>query len=128
MSARPDDLQAVLRERGSGLYDGAAPAEQVLDLARREGWTALHLDTTAAPDKVALLEAVQRDLALPDWFGRNWDALADALSDLRAEPGVLVAWTGSDDVDPAVRRTAVEILQERADEGEGGFVVVLIAG
>lgn len=128
MSTTPDDLSAVLRERESGLYDAGSAAADVLDLARSEGWTALHLDTTATPDKAGLLAAVQRDLRLPDWFGRNWDALADALSDLQAEPGVLVAWTGSEDVEPGTRRTAVEVLQERAEEGEGGFVVVLIAG
>ncbi|MFF8946539.1 barstar family protein [Streptomyces sp. NPDC014864] len=28
-----------------------------------------------------------RALALPDWFGRNWDALADSLSDSSVWPG-----------------------------------------
>ncbi|MDT3399223.1 barstar family protein [Streptomyces sp. B1866] len=40
----------------------------------------LHL--TGVSDKAGLLAACARDLQLPDWFGRNWDALADCLTDL----------------------------------------------
>ncbi|CAM5483145.1 Inosine-5'-monophosphate dehydrogenase [Streptomyces fumanus] len=31
--------------------------------------------------KAGLMDRCARDLALPDWFGRNWDALADCLAD-----------------------------------------------
>ncbi|MBV2354520.1 barstar family protein [Streptomyces sp. J2-1] len=40
---------------------------------------ALDLDGVTA--KAGLMDRVARALALPDWFGRNWDALADTLSD-----------------------------------------------
>ncbi|KUJ68922.1 barnase inhibitor [Streptomyces albus subsp. albus] len=33
-------------------------------------------------DKPGFLDRCARDLRLPDWFGRNWDALADCLADL----------------------------------------------
>ena len=36
----------------------------------------------ARPDKAASIAAFARALALPDWFGGNLDALADALQDL----------------------------------------------
>ncbi|MFD6414522.1 barstar family protein [Nocardia asteroides] len=39
------------------------------------------LDLDGVTDKAGLMERCARDLALPDWFGRNWDALADSLSD-----------------------------------------------
>jgi hypothetical protein len=42
------------------------------------------LDLDGVTDKTALLERCAHDLRLPDWFGHNWDALADCLSD----PGV----------------------------------------
>ena len=33
----------------------------------------------------------ERDLDLPDWFGRNWDALADCLADVEQDArGLLV--------------------------------------
>ena len=34
-----------------------------------------------------MLEAFAADLDLPDWFGRNWDALLDALRDLDVPRG-----------------------------------------
>ena len=32
-------------------------------------------------DKAGVLDAFATDLELPDWFGRNWDALVDAGAD-----------------------------------------------
>ncbi|MEU1479758.1 barstar family protein [Streptomyces sp. NPDC005760] len=45
------------------------------------------LDLDGVTDKAALMDRSARDLRLPEWFGRNWDALADVLSD----PGL---WSG----------------------------------
>ncbi|NEB05199.1 barstar family protein [Streptomyces sp. SID13726] len=45
------------------------------------------LDLDGVTDKADLMDRCARDLPLPDYFGRNWDALADVLSD----PGV---WSG----------------------------------
>ncbi|MEU0946049.1 barstar family protein [Streptomyces canus] len=45
------------------------------------------LDLDGVTDKAGLMDRCARDLRLPDWFGRNWDALADVLSD----PGL---WAG----------------------------------
>ncbi|MFJ9149410.1 barstar family protein [Streptomyces sp. NPDC102270] len=45
------------------------------------------LDLDGVADKAGLMDRCARDLRLPDWFGRNWDALADVLSD----PGL---WSG----------------------------------
>ncbi|MEV7732513.1 barstar family protein [Streptomyces sp. NPDC088921] len=48
------------------------------------------LDLDGVADKAGLMDRCARDLRLPDWFGRNWDALADVLSDpgLWSEDGV----------------------------------------
>jgi RNAse (barnase) inhibitor barstar len=42
--------------------------------------------------KASLLAALAKALNLPDWFGRNWDALQDCLTDLswRPAPGYVV--------------------------------------
>ncbi|MFF4275498.1 barstar family protein [Streptomyces sp. NPDC001536] len=39
------------------------------------------LDLDGVTDKASLMERCARDLRLPEYFGRNWDALADVLSD-----------------------------------------------
>jgi len=39
------------------------------------------LDLDGVTDKAGLMDRCARDLGLPDYFGRNWDALADVLSD-----------------------------------------------
>ncbi|MEU8653362.1 barstar family protein [Streptomyces sp. NPDC048737] len=42
------------------------------------------LDLDGITDKAGLMDRAARALDLPEWFGRNWDALADSLAD----PGV----------------------------------------
>ncbi|MBC2905201.1 barstar family protein [Streptomyces cupreus] len=39
------------------------------------------VDLDGVLDKAGLMDRCARALELPDWFGRNWDALADVLSD-----------------------------------------------
>ena len=58
------------------------------------------LDLAGVTDKSGLMDAVARALHLPDWFGRNWDALLDSLSDPSGWPseaserGLLLVVTG----------------------------------
>ncbi|SHN34109.1 barstar family protein [Actinacidiphila paucisporea] len=42
----------------------------------------LVLDLTGVGDRQAFMDRCTADLGLPEWFGRNWDALADCLTDL----------------------------------------------
>ncbi|PAZ11067.1 hypothetical protein CLM62_38045 [Streptomyces sp. SA15] len=39
------------------------------------------LDLDGVTDKAGLMDRCAHALSLPDWFGRNWDALADSLAD-----------------------------------------------
>ena len=54
-------------------------------------------------------------LELPDWFGRNWDALADSLTDLSwwgETSGYLLmtaGWPGFEQADPKAAATAVNV-------------------
>ncbi|MBD0734547.1 barstar family protein [Streptomyces sp. CBMA29] len=43
---------------------------------------ALVLDLTGVADRQSFMDRCTERLHLPDWFGRNWDALADCLTDL----------------------------------------------
>ncbi|WP_328784057.1 barstar family protein [Streptomyces canus] len=60
------------------------------------------LDLDGVADKAGLMDRCVRDLRLPDWFGRNWDALADVLSD----PGL---WSGDGSEDAAEEETVVVV-------------------
>ncbi|MEW2517419.1 barstar family protein [Actinacidiphila alni] len=42
----------------------------------------LVLDLTGVGDRQTFMDRCTERLHLPDWFGRNWDALADCLTDL----------------------------------------------
>ncbi|MEU1149514.1 barstar family protein [Streptomyces sp. NPDC005863] len=62
------------------------PLAPVLDAARGAGWTTATLSLDGVTDKAAFMERCARGLGLPDWFGHNWDALADCLTDLSWAP------------------------------------------
>jgi hypothetical protein len=57
------------------------------DLALEEAAESLEypmhrVDLARVTTKEAFLEAVGKALGFPDWYGHNWDALADCLTDL----------------------------------------------
>ncbi|MDR2241109.1 MAG: barstar family protein [Zoogloeaceae bacterium] len=67
----------------SGVY--RAPRRGAASLiadAKAAGLAAFHIDLAAVRDKDALLDRIAETLSFPDWFGHNWDALADCLGDL----------------------------------------------
>ena len=74
--------------------------------------------------KAELLAAFAGALGFPDWVGRNWDALADALRDLSwlpAGPRVVV-WAGAGElrsVQPGSYATALDVLREATERSAG---------
>ena len=88
------DLRAMLADPlQSGAYfiddrDTGAMAEAgaALDFA------VARVDLADCGDKAAVLAELARALDFPDWFGGNWDALADSLGDLSwlQAPGYLL--------------------------------------
>jgi len=79
-------LLARLRDPGrSGVYR-VAQADEILEAARGSELDVARIDLAGASDKERLLAQIASALAFPHWFGRNWDALEDCLSDL--------AWRG----------------------------------
>jgi RNAse (barnase) inhibitor barstar len=59
----------------------------VATLATSLGLETVRVDLAGCEDKAGLLERIAAALALPSWFGANWDALYDCLLDLSWRPG-----------------------------------------
>jgi hypothetical protein len=92
----------------SGVYR-ATRADELEDAARG---TAHLVTRIAGEDKEALLANIAAALAFPPWFGGNWDALEDCLTDLswRAAPGYVLIFDG-DIVEPGA---LVDVLRAAA--------------
>ncbi|MPY53240.1 barstar family protein [Streptomyces acidicola] len=101
------------------------------------GWAHIELDLAGVTDKSAFMDRCARALDLPDYFGRNWDALADCLGDLSWAPaarGRLVVVTGWQEFALAAPHDwgiAQEVLGEAGDrwrDTETPLQVVLALG
>jgi hypothetical protein len=79
------------------------------------------IDLRGCAGRDAVLSRFALALAFPDWFGGNWDALADALGDLGWLPehdGYVLVLMGLDDyahADPEGHAVLVELLGAVAD-------------
>lgn len=83
-------LEAVIAGgRPPGVYRWLSRAHP--ESVRREvvgaGWGMYLLDGRAVTGAAALFDRCAQVLGFPAWFGHNWDALADCLSDLGWLPG-----------------------------------------
>jgi RNAse (barnase) inhibitor barstar len=88
-------LRSVLAHAPSGLYQVRSPlASTRLRIAARAHDVHLHcVESNCIGDKRTFLTQLAHALHLPAWFGMNWDAMADSLTDLRWEPGsTQVVW------------------------------------
>jgi RNAse (barnase) inhibitor barstar len=70
----------------SGAYR-APRTDEILDAVRDAGFDVVRVDLASARDKDALLARFAAALAFPRWFGGNWDALEDCMTDLAWRAG-----------------------------------------
>jgi RNAse (barnase) inhibitor barstar len=97
-------------------------------------WRCFVIDTWAVEDKAGFLDACAESFDFPEWFGRNFDALADCLTDVRPggdENGVLVVWQGWAPLARADRTAfdvAVDVFGSRVDFERGGAFAVILQG
>ncbi|MFE7287854.1 barstar family protein [Streptomyces noursei] len=104
MSAEvPRALAAVLDGRtpaGVLPWPADRPIADALAAARDAGWTGAALDLAGVADKADFLQRCAAALDFPAYFGHNWDALADCLTDLswcppaRGRLLVITGWQG----------------------------------
>lgn len=78
-----DALPEGIFEGSGGVraWPAGLSAEEADAAARRAGRQCSLLDLTGVEDKAAFMERCARHLSLPEYFGRNWDALEECLTD-----------------------------------------------
>ena len=74
-------LQRLSDASRSGVYR-APGAGEVLEATRGSNIRVSRIALAGASGKPELMERLARALEFPHWFGGNWDALEDCLSDL----------------------------------------------
>ncbi|MEV6172224.1 barstar family protein [Streptomyces sp. NPDC051954] len=95
------------------------------------------LDLDGVTDKAGLMDRCARALELPDWFGRNWDALADSLSDHTVWPegaveqGLLIVvrnWQPYAGAQPKEWGIARDVFSQAADHTSALTVALALGG
>ncbi|MGX1549293.1 barstar family protein [Streptomyces adustus] len=95
------------------------------------------LDLDGVTDKAGLMDRCARALDLPEWFGRNWDALADSLSDLSVWPeeaggrGLVIVvrgWRAYAEARPGEWGTAQDVFAQAADAQPELSVLLALGG
>jgi len=115
------DVREVLADpaQGGAYFVDARENESLADAARALDFRVVHVDLAGCADKDEVLRRFAQALHFPEWFGGNFDALADSLGDLswdRADGYLLLiehtdAWRLADDDNFA---TLLDILNEAA--------------
>ncbi|BAU81911.1 hypothetical protein SLA_0960 [Streptomyces laurentii] len=87
------------------------------------------LDLHGVTDKAAFMDRCAAALALPAWFGRNWDALAESLTDLSGRVALVVTgWQAYAEARPAEWRTAQDVFATSVAERPTRLTVLLSLG
>ena len=75
-------LLAHHAEPGIYRWHGAFPVDDVRHTVEHAGWRFAAIDGWHSPTKTELLAAIGTALNFPDYYGQNFDALADCLADV----------------------------------------------
>jgi hypothetical protein len=108
MAKLAQDLQDPAR---SGVYR-AARIDEVVAAVRDSGLAAARIDLSQP-----VFEAFSQALGFPGWFGRNWDALEDCLTDLswREAAGDVLLIERSEALAADERGTLLDVLAAAAE-------------
>jgi RNAse (barnase) inhibitor barstar len=124
-------LQGALDAQTGGVYrfHPASVTPQVSESTERR---VVHVQARNARDKLAFLNAVAVALRFPDWFGQNWDAFYDCLTERAAGGSDLVILfddvSGFARVEPEEFAAAADALRDAAEywDEHGRRLIVLI--
>jgi RNAse (barnase) inhibitor barstar len=117
-----------------GVFRFSGETGKIESAAWAAGLASYKLDMGSAHNKIDLLDAFAATLKFPDYFGRNWDALDECLSDLAwiDAPGWVLTIENSTQVavnNQETLATAIQVLQSAAEywQGEGkSFWAILL--
>ncbi|MGJ9423757.1 barstar family protein [Aeromicrobium sp. CF3.5] len=125
MTAALDELLAG--DIAPGLYEWCgAPEHDIAGAAHGAGWRVRELDTGRCSDAASFYAALAVQWDLPEWFGRNLDALWDVLGDLAQAP-LLVIWSGVGELatlDPQLAQSVLELFRDASTQATSLAVVV----
>ncbi len=114
-----DDLTRRLRDvNEAGVFGLNCHLHKLHAVTAEANMPLLEADLAAVGAKGEFLAALAQAIRAPEWFGKNWDALADALGDLSwldAAPGyVLLLRNGGETLglDPEEHATVMKIFSE----------------
>ena len=118
---------------GIHLWHGAFDVDDVRHTVEHAGWAFGHVDGwTVADSKSGLLAAIGEALDFPDYYGQNFDALADCLHDVgRGAAGVVLLWDGWGTLARSDERAfsiALSVLGSRVNADRGVPFAVLLRG
>src|SRR5258706_2541446 len=125
-------LQRLNDASRSGVYRAPRP-DAILEATQGSALRVARIDLAGATGKDALMLRVSRALAFPQWFGGNWDALEDCLTDLSwtSAQGHVLLIEGSGEMSGDERGIFIDILASAAAwwAGRGRpFFAVFLAG
>ncbi len=112
-------FDALLTSNGGVFHLGRRPGLRLLTGGlRTAGWRVAVIDGRVTATKESVLGALATELAFPEWFGHNWDALADCLSEL---PRVAIVVNH-----PGVHSAFATLAEIVGDLLSGGQAILLI--
>jgi RNAse (barnase) inhibitor barstar len=108
----------------SGACVTREPAASLSAIASSKGYGVYRLVLADIADKAALMKRFQDALGFPDWFGHNWDALEDSLTDMSWHDvvGYVLLIDGGADLRRSAKPlfdTLVDVLRATADYWRG---------
>lgn len=118
-----DRYQAILADatKAGVFHMPQVDPEPLLRAAAAIGFGVVRINLAAAQDKEEMLGSIGKAMAFPDWFGHNFDALADCLNDLAWLPadGYFVLLEHCDGIHGRAESdfvTTLQVFEQAADE------------
>jgi RNAse (barnase) inhibitor barstar len=131
-------LSEMLKDpQASGVYllEESHGAETLEELTRDRGLAFFHIDGRDISDKDQFLKQVAVILRFPEYFGNNWDAFADCLTDMswQEAEGFLILYDHFGpfaEHSPRQFETALDIFKESTEfwRNQGKALFVLLRG
>lgn len=126
-------LLAHHTEPGIYRWHGAFPESEIRHTVELAGWRFAYVDGWQGDTKAEFLAAVGEALSFPDYYGQNFDALADCLGDVVAgdSEGWILLWDGWGPLareDERAFSVALSVLGGRVNADKGGRFAVLLRG